>query len=341
MAPPTPSSRTETTRLPLRRAALTGPATRVRASPRSRVPRWRRSRRRSRAVVEALVGRLDARAQRRARGEIAQRRRQAAVEPRRAHAAGELAQFLDRLRELGDGGIERLCVRAGRGRAAPGRGGAQADRHQPLLRAVVEVALQPPPLLVADGDDARSRRLHLGQLPAHLDAQARDLDRQAGRARSRCPAGPAARRAQGRGRPWQAASCPGAPACERAHRPPGAATTGPTRRRACRAGSQKSSSRLGIAQRPRQHGAGRLGRCLPARAGLRGSARQCAGPRSGRGRSAGRPAAACATRNGPNSDCDHGASPPPSGSVEPEPIATPSASETAAKAAARPVLSPA
>ena len=55
----------------------------------------------------------------------------------------------------------------------------EPDRDQPLLRAVVQVALDPPALGVAGGDDPRPRRLDLGELAAQLDAQPRDLDRQA------------------------------------------------------------------------------------------------------------------------------------------------------------------
>ena len=38
----------------------------------------------------------------------------------------------------------------------------QRERHQPLLRAVVQVALDPPPLRVGGGDDPRARVLELG-----------------------------------------------------------------------------------------------------------------------------------------------------------------------------------
>ncbi len=54
----------------------------------------------------------------------------------------------------------------------------QAERDEPLLGAVVEVALEPPALLVAGLDDPHARGLHLLQLQPDLDAQARDLDRE-------------------------------------------------------------------------------------------------------------------------------------------------------------------
>ena len=52
----------------------------------------------------------------------------------------------------------------------------EPDRDEPLLGAVVEVALDPPSLLVRGRDDPRPRGLHLRELAAQLDAQARDLD---------------------------------------------------------------------------------------------------------------------------------------------------------------------
>ena len=56
----------------------------------------------------------------------------------------------------------------------------QTERHESLLRAVVQVALQPAALLVARLHDAHARGLDLLQLQAHLDPQARDLDRERG-----------------------------------------------------------------------------------------------------------------------------------------------------------------
>ena len=53
------------------------------------------------------------------------------------------------------------------------------ERHEPLLCAVVKIALEPPALLVARPHDPRSRLLHLGELEPHLDSEARDLDREA------------------------------------------------------------------------------------------------------------------------------------------------------------------
>jgi hypothetical protein len=64
--------------------------------------------------------------------------------------ARELAQLLERVRELLDGAEQHrvLVVTPGR---EPER---ERERDEPLLGAVVEVALQAPPLLVAGSHDA-------------------------------------------------------------------------------------------------------------------------------------------------------------------------------------------
>ena len=94
---------------------------------------------------------------------------------------GDRAQVGDRGRDLGDGGVERRDehLRLARERAlqAPEH---DAERDQPLLRAVVEVALEPSAFLVAGLGDPRAGGLHLGQLQPQLDAQAGELDRHGG-----------------------------------------------------------------------------------------------------------------------------------------------------------------
>ena len=55
-----------------------------------------------------------------------------------------------------------------------------AERHEALLRAVVEISLETASLLVARFDDPDARRLDLGELEPHLDAEARHLDRERG-----------------------------------------------------------------------------------------------------------------------------------------------------------------
>ena len=51
------------------------------------------------------------------------------------------------------------------------------ERDEPLLRAVVQVALEAPPLRVAGGDDALARRLQLGQPVRRLLVQQLVLER--------------------------------------------------------------------------------------------------------------------------------------------------------------------
>ena len=110
--------------------------------------------------------------------EILERRGQALVEPRRAQARRDRAQVADRRRDL----VHRRVERRGEDPRLPGQRALQPpqhdpERHEPLLRAVVEVALEPPALLVAGLRDPRARRLDLGQLEAQLDPQAAELHR--------------------------------------------------------------------------------------------------------------------------------------------------------------------
>ena len=70
--------------------------------------------------------------------------------------AGELAQLLEAGAELVRGVVEQLGVS---GSAHPGARHPQhqRERDEPLLRAVVQVALEPPALLVAGLDEPRAR----------------------------------------------------------------------------------------------------------------------------------------------------------------------------------------
>ena len=96
--------------------------------------------------------------QRRAVGDRADGGLEAALgQHRGVDAAGELAQLLQRVGELLAGPLEVGVV----GMAAGGQPQHQRQRDEPLLRAVVEVALQPPPLGVARRDDAGARRREL------------------------------------------------------------------------------------------------------------------------------------------------------------------------------------
>ena len=66
---------------------------------------------------------------------------------------------------------------------ALGRAQIERERDEPLLGAVVDVPLDPAPLLVARGDDAPARLLHLHELRAHLGVQTRVLQREPRRRR--------------------------------------------------------------------------------------------------------------------------------------------------------------
>ena len=105
------------------------------------------------AIVEAFVRGVEPDAQRRPRRQLAQRRRQSVVEAGRPDAAGQLAQLLDRVAELRDGLVELLRLAARRGEPPLDVAQGESDRHEALLGAVVEVSLQPAPLLVAGGHD--------------------------------------------------------------------------------------------------------------------------------------------------------------------------------------------
>ena len=92
--------------------------------------------------------------------------------------AGELAQLLDRELELRRGLIrrgDRLGVLAGpSGEPSPDAAQRERDRDEPLLGAVVEVALQPAALLVGRLDDPRPRAADLGLDGPHLREVADD-----------------------------------------------------------------------------------------------------------------------------------------------------------------------
>ena len=129
----------------------------------------------------------------RAAGEVLERRGQAAVgEDRRVDAAREVAQLLQRQAGL----VARLARsappprRRPLGRALLGHAQRQRERHEALLGAVVEVALDAAALGVGGLDDARARVPqvgHLGgQLPGRCSSPAAPprSSRRGGRARS-------------------------------------------------------------------------------------------------------------------------------------------------------------
>ena len=71
--------------------------------------------------------------------------------------------------------------RRGRGRAAPEPAELERERDQPLLGAVVEVALQPLPLLLSRLDHPPARAAQLLEAGLQLDVQPAVLERDGGR----------------------------------------------------------------------------------------------------------------------------------------------------------------
>ena len=76
--------------------------------------------------------------------------------------------------QLGDGGVDLV---ADLGAQQPQR---EREHHQPLLGAVVEVALEPPALGVARLDGARARRAQLLEPRARLRLQPLVVEREPG-----------------------------------------------------------------------------------------------------------------------------------------------------------------
>ena len=95
----------------------------------------------------------------------------------RMHPARELAKLADRDLQLDDGLLEQpLELRvARRSEHSLGAAKLQTERNEALLRTVVDVPFDPPPLLVGRGDDPRARLLYLRELGASLGVQARVL----------------------------------------------------------------------------------------------------------------------------------------------------------------------
>ena len=104
--------------------------------------------------------------------------RQAVIERGRVDAARQLAQLLQRVRELVARRGRELLGLLG---VAPDVGAdhpqLQRQRDEPLLGPVVQVALEPAALGVAGGDDPLARRLHLGQPSLGLGQQPLVLQR--------------------------------------------------------------------------------------------------------------------------------------------------------------------
>ena len=92
-------------------------------------------------------------------------------------AADELADLLEGERELALGGLEQLGHGFGLAFELPAdQVQEQRDADEPLLRAVVEVALDPPPLGIAGGDDPRARLAHVADRGVQLRDVADDRE---------------------------------------------------------------------------------------------------------------------------------------------------------------------
>ena len=166
-APPAPSSVTETRSAPAVCLDLDAHDRGVaRAWPRSSASRRRRSTRRPRRA--AAGGRSRRTSSSTGTGERRASDFSAGPRPPSARIAGwiparDLAQLVLR-------GGEALDDRVSSPSSSPSSGGTvglrraqlEAERDEPLLRAVVEVALDLPPRLVGGGHDARARRVEVG-----------------------------------------------------------------------------------------------------------------------------------------------------------------------------------
>ena len=98
--------------------------------------------------------------------------------------AGQLPQLGQRLPGLLAGRLDqRSQLRVRPGGAVAGHPQGQAQGHQPLLRAVMQVAFQPPSLGVPGLDDPRPGGTDLLQLGVYLGLQPGMLQRHAGRGR--------------------------------------------------------------------------------------------------------------------------------------------------------------
>ena len=113
--------------------------------------------------------------------EVAQGRREAVVEDAGPDPVGDLAKLLDGVGDLLDGGVQRVGHRSARlSQLVLEMAEIEADRDQPLLGSVVQVAFDPASLGLGRGHDAAPGVPDLGQLGAKLRAQPHHLDRQGG-----------------------------------------------------------------------------------------------------------------------------------------------------------------
>jgi hypothetical protein len=116
---------------------------------------------------------------RRATGGRAERRPEALLgEDRGMQAASKGTDVLECALHFRVGFVEeRGAIRIAAASALADELQCKSGREQTLLRAIVQIALQPAPLFVSRSEDARSGGAHLGELYAELRLQARVLER--------------------------------------------------------------------------------------------------------------------------------------------------------------------
>ena len=154
------------------------------------------------------------------------------------------AQLGDRGAELGDGLVEQAVHVDRAAEVALREPQGHAERDEPLLGAVVQVALQPAALGVARLQQPRPARLDLAQRLAELAAQPDQLDQQ--------PAAAATSRSSARERAHRAGAPICAPPHVHRHPPPGRARPAAAPSRSTRpapARQQVADPQLGVAQR--------------------------------------------------------------------------------------------
>ncbi len=139
------------------------------------------------------------------RGHTGQGRVEAAVgQYRRVHAADQVAQLGERLLGLGVGLVDQLTGGV-EVVAEPGLGPAElhGQRDQPLLRAVVQVTLDPPPLRLGRVDHPLAADLQLGdpggQVPARAEQPAGERAVREGQAAGQLRRGQHQQQAEDRG----------------------------------------------------------------------------------------------------------------------------------------------
>src|SRR6266545_1449720 len=93
----------------------------------------------------------------------------------RVEAAGDAPQVVDRFPDFG---LREVQVVLGGRCSRPEQPHRQREADESLLRAVVQISLEPPPLLVTCGEDSTSRGAKVGELCQCFGAQTFVLERE-------------------------------------------------------------------------------------------------------------------------------------------------------------------